>query len=164
MDATLRVLDALECDLEYDFVDAGLSALETHGLLVPQHSLDTTAKHGIALKGPLTTPIGKGFPSINVQLRRHFDLYANVRPAISLPGTRSRFKDIDFITVRENTEGASLSEGQEIYEDGETALARIKVTRSGSRRIVHYMSLNWHIAKSARKSRRSALSWKTGAT
>ena len=95
MDATLRVLDALECELEYDFVDVGLSALETHGLLVPQHSLDTIARHGIALKGPLTTPIGKGFSSINVQLRRHFDLYANVRPAISFPGTRSHFKDID---------------------------------------------------------------------
>ncbi|WP_280539740.1 isocitrate dehydrogenase [Chromohalobacter sp. 11-W] len=138
MDATLRVLDALECDLEYEFVDVGMSALETHGLLVPQHSLNTIAKHGIALKGPLTTPIGEGFSSINVQLRRHFDLYANVRPAISFPGTSSRFKDIDLITIRENTEGAYLSEGQEVSEDGETALAKIKVTRSGSQRIVRY--------------------------
>ncbi|MDR9440511.1 MAG: isocitrate/isopropylmalate family dehydrogenase, partial [Halomonas sp.] len=94
--------------------------------------------HRVALKGPLTTPIGKGFSSINVQLRRHFDLYANVRPAISFPGTRSRYDDIDLITVRENTEGAYLAEGQSLSEDGETALSSIRVTRSGSERIVRY--------------------------
>ncbi|SNY98878.1 isocitrate dehydrogenase [Halomonas sp. hl-4] len=138
MDATLRVLDALDCGLEYEFIDAGLGALEKHGTLIPQESLDTIEKHGIALKGPLTTPIGKGFSSINVQLRRHFDLYANVRPAISFPGTRSRYDDIDMITVRENTEGAYLADGQEYTDDGDTALSVIKVTRKGSERIVRY--------------------------
>ncbi|MBF8224093.1 isocitrate dehydrogenase [Halomonas sp. 328] len=138
MDATLRVLEALECGLEYEVIEAGLGALEKHGTLIPQASLDAIAKHGVALKGPLTTPVGKGFSSINVQLRRHFDLYANVRPAISFPGTRSRYEDIDLITVRENTEGAYLAEGQSLSEDGETALATIKVTRSGSERIVRY--------------------------
>ncbi|MBH8579230.1 isocitrate dehydrogenase [Halomonas pacifica] len=138
MDATLRVLEALECGLEYEEIEAGLGALEKHGTLIPQASLDAIAKHGVALKGPLTTPVGKGFSSINVQLRRHFDLYANVRPAISFPGTRSRYEDIDLITVRENTEGAYLAEGQSLSEDGETALATIKVTRSGSERIVRY--------------------------
>ncbi|KPQ21364.1 isocitrate dehydrogenase [Halomonas sp. HL-93] len=138
MDATLRVLDALDCGLEYEFIDAGLGALEKHGTLIPQESLAAIEKHGIALKGPLTTPIGKGFSSINVQLRRHFDLYANVRPAISFPGTRSRYDDIDMITVRENTEGAYLADGQEYTDDGDTALSVIKVTRKGSERIVRY--------------------------
>lgn len=138
MDATLKVLDALECGLNYEFVNAGLVALEKHGTLIPQASLDAIEKHSIALKGPLTTPIGKGFSSINVQLRRHFDLYANVRPAISFPGTKSRFEDIDMITVRENTEGAYLSDGQEMIDDGNTGISVIKVTRKGSERIVRY--------------------------
>ncbi|WP_085917193.1 isocitrate dehydrogenase [Halomonas sp. CSM-2] len=138
MDATLRVLDALDCGLDYEFIDAGLGALEKHGTLIPQASLDAIEKHGIALKGPLTTPIGKGFSSINVQLRRHFDLYANVRPAISFPGTQSRYDNIDMITVRENTEGAYLADGQEYIDDGNTALSVIKVTRKGSERIVRY--------------------------
>ncbi|WP_339886057.1 isocitrate dehydrogenase, partial [Vreelandella maris] len=138
MQATLRVLDALDCGLNYQHIDAGLGALEKHGTLIPQESLDAIEKYGIALKGPLTTPIGKGFSSINVQLRRHFDLYANVRPAISFPGTRSRYDDIDMITVRENTEGAYLSDGQEMIDDGNTGISVIKVTRKGSERIVRY--------------------------
>jgi len=138
MEATLRVLDALDCGLDYHFIDAGLSALENHGTLIPKESLDTIERFGIALKGPLTTPIGKGFSSINVQMRRHFDLYANVRPAVSFPGTRSRYDDIDMITVRENTEGAYLSDGQEFIDDGNTGISVIKVTRKGSERIVRY--------------------------
>jgi isocitrate dehydrogenase (NAD+) len=138
MQATLRVLDALDCNLRYDFVEAGLEALQQHGQLMPPASIETIAKHGVALKGPLTTPIGRGFSSINVHLRRHFDLYANVRPAISFPGTRSRYEDVDIITVRENTEGAYLPEGQSISQDGEVALASIRVTRTASERIVRY--------------------------
>ena len=138
MEATLRVLDALDCGLDYHFIDAGLGALENHGSLIPKESLDTIERFGIALKGPLTTPIGKGFSSINVQMRRHFDLYANVRPAVSFPGTRSRYDDIDMITVRENTEGAYLSDGQEFIDDGNTGISVIKVTRKGSERIVRY--------------------------
>ncbi|WNK19561.1 isocitrate dehydrogenase [Halomonas piscis] len=138
MDATLRVLDALDCGFTYDIVDAGLGALEAHGTLVPRSSLEAIEKHGLALKGPLTTPIGKGFSSINVQLRRHFDLYANVRPAVSFPGTRSRYDNIDMITVRENTEGAYMSDGQEMVDDGNTGISQIKVTRKGSERIVRY--------------------------
>ncbi|MDI4637389.1 MULTISPECIES: isocitrate dehydrogenase [Halomonadaceae] len=138
MDATLKVLDALDCGFDYEVIEAGLGALEKHGTLIPQASLDSIAEHGLALKGPLTTPVGKGFSSINVQLRRHFDLYANVRPAISFPGTRSRYDDIDLITVRENTEGAYMAEGQSLSEDGETAVASIKTTRKGSERIVRH--------------------------
>jgi len=138
MSATLRVLDALDCGLTYDFVDAGMVALEKHGELLPQSTLDVIGKHKVALKGPLTTPIGDGFTSINVTLRRHFDLYANVRPAISFPGTKSRYENIDIITVRENTEGAYRSEGQTLSADGEIAESVARNTRKGSSRIVRY--------------------------
>ncbi len=138
MTATLRVLDALSCGLSYEFVEAGMIALDKHGDLLPQATLDKIAEHKVALKGPLTTPIGGGFTSINVTLRRHFDLYANVRPAISFPGTKARYENIDIITVRENTEGAYLAEGQTLSEDGETAQSIIRNTRKGSSRIVRY--------------------------
>jgi isocitrate dehydrogenase (NAD+) len=138
MDATLKVLDALDCGLDYEFVEAGMVALERHGDLLPQATLDVIAKHGIALKGPLTTPIGKGFSSLNVALRRHFDLFANVRPAISFPGTKAHYENIDIITVRENTEGAYLSEGQTLSDDGEIAQSIVRNTRHGASRIVRY--------------------------
>ena len=136
--ATLRVLDALNCGLSYDFVDAGEGALAAHGNLLPQSALDAIAKHKVALKGPLTTPIGEGFKSINVDLRRRFDLYANVRPALTIPGTKARYEGIDIITVRENTEGAYGSEGQVLSPDGQSAQSLIRVTRRGSERIVRY--------------------------
>ena len=138
MDATLAVLDALQVGLQYDFVDAGLGAYEKTGELLPEATLAAIAAHRVALKSPLTTPVGEGFASINVALRRKFDLYANVRPAISFPNTRSRYNGIDLITVRENTEGAYIGEGQSLSEDGETALLTQKITRKGSERIVRY--------------------------
>ncbi|HEX7769995.1 MAG TPA: isocitrate dehydrogenase [Dokdonella sp.] len=139
MQATLRVLESLQLGLQYDFVEAGLAAHEATGELLPQATLDAIARHRVALKSPLTTPVGEGFSSINVQLRRHFDLYANVRPAISFPNTRSRFpENVDLITVRENTEGAYAGEGQQVSEDGATATLVQKITRKGSERIVRY--------------------------
>ncbi|MFB9069411.1 isocitrate dehydrogenase [Pseudofulvimonas gallinarii] len=138
MDATLHVLDALGCGLEYEFVDAGLCALEAQGSLLPPETLDAISRHKVALKGPLTTPVGEGFSSINVELRKRFDLYANVRPAITFPGTKARYEDIDIITVRENTEGAYGAEGQVLSPDGQTAQSLIRVTRRGSERIVRY--------------------------
>ncbi len=139
MDATLRVLETLQLGFQYDFVEAGLAAQEKFGELLPQATLDAIVKHRVALKSPLTTPVGEGFSSINVQLRRKFDLYANVRPAISFPNTRSRFpENVDLITVRENTEGAYAGEGQQVSEDGATATLIQKITRKGSERIVRY--------------------------
>ena len=138
MDATLHVLDAMQLGLNYEFVEAGMSALEKHGNLLPQATLDAIARHRIALKSPLTTPVGGGFASINVELRKRFDLYANVRPAISFPNTKARYADIDIITVRENTEGAYIGEGQQVSADGATATLQQKVTRKGSERIVRY--------------------------
>lgn len=138
MDATLKVLDALDCDLEYDIVQAGLTALENEGELIPQKSLVSFEKSGVALKGPITTPVGKGFTSINVTLRKRFNLYANVRPVLSLPGTKSRFDNIDIITIRENTEGMYSGAGQVTSEDGSRAEAKSIVTREGSRSVVRY--------------------------
>lgn len=137
-DATVRVIDALDLGLNFVYADAGLVAQEKHGTLLPVQTLDLIGQHRIALKGPLTTPVGDGFSSINVELRRRFDLYANVRPAISLPNTKSRFENIDLILVRENTEGAYRSEGQSLSADGETASSVIQVTRRGSERIARY--------------------------
>jgi isocitrate dehydrogenase (NAD+) len=138
MDASLGVLDAMKLGLQYEFVEAGMSAMEKTGELLPAATLDAIRKHRIAFKSPLTTPVGEGFSSINVALRKTFDLYANVRPAISFPGTKARYENIDIITVRENTEGAYIGEGQSVSPDGETALLTQKVTRKGSERIVRY--------------------------
>jgi isocitrate dehydrogenase (NAD+) len=138
MRASLRVLDALNAGLSYEFVDAGLAAQAQSGELLPQATLDAIARHRVALKSPLTTPVGGGFASLNVELRKRFDLYANVRPAISFPGTKSRYENIDIITVRENTEGAYIGEGQQLSADGETATLTQRVTRRGSERIVRY--------------------------
>jgi isocitrate dehydrogenase (NAD+) len=138
MDATLHVLDAMNLGLRYEFVEAGMSALEKHGELLPAATIDAIQRHKIALKSPLTTPVGEGFSSINVELRKRFDLYANVRPAITFPNTKSRYQNIDLITVRENTEGAYIGEGQMVTPDGETATLTQRVTRKGSERIVRY--------------------------
>ncbi|MCY7354460.1 MAG: isocitrate dehydrogenase [Lysobacter sp.] len=139
MDAALYVLDAMRVGLQYEEMDAGMVALEKHGELLPAATMDSIRKNRVALKSPLTTPIGEGFSSINVELRKRFDLYANVRPAKSFPNTKSRFPTgVDLITVRENTEGAYIGEGQSLSEDGETALLTQKVTRRGSERIVRY--------------------------
>jgi isocitrate dehydrogenase (NAD+) len=139
MDATLQVLDAMQLGLSYEFVDAGLSAHEKTGELLPAATMDSIRRLRVALKSPLTTPVGEGFSSINVELRKRFDLYANVRPAQSFPNTKSRFPmGVDLITVRENTEGAYGSEGQTLSPDGETAQSLIRTTRRGCERIVRY--------------------------
>jgi len=139
MDATLHVLDAMGVGLQYEEADAGLMAFEKHGELLPAATMDSIRRNRIALKSPLTTPVGEGFSSINVELRKRFDLYANVRPAKSFPNTKSRFPaGVDVITVRENTEGAYSAEGQALSEDGETATSITRTTRRGSERIVRY--------------------------
>ena len=146
MKATLRTLDAMQLDLEYEFVEAGLVALEQVGELLPKSTLESVARNRILLKGPLTTPVGKGFRSLNVTLRKEFDLYANVRPVISMPGTRSHFGDIDIITVRENTQGAYLAADAAISDDGTRAESKMVVTRDGCTRIAEYA---YELARSA---------------
>jgi isocitrate dehydrogenase (NAD+) len=138
IDATIKVLDKAGCDFEYEYADAGLTALENHGDLVPESTLALIKKNKIALKGPLTTPVGDGFTSINVTLRKHFQLYANVRPVLSFKGTKARYEDIDIITIRENTEGMYSGLGQTVSADGNQAEAMSLVTREGAERIVTF--------------------------
>ncbi|MGZ9898842.1 isocitrate dehydrogenase [Shewanella gaetbuli] len=138
IDSALKILDKAGCDFEYEFADAGLTALEKHGELLPQRTLDLIEKNRITLKGPLTTPVGEGFSSINVSLRKRFSLYANVRPVNSFKGTQARYENIDIITVRENTEGMYSGLGQKLSDDGETAEATSIITRQGAEQIVTF--------------------------
>ncbi|TRY30784.1 isocitrate dehydrogenase [Aliiglaciecola sp. M165] len=138
VDAALQILDKVGCNFEYDFADAGLMALENHGELLPQETLDLIAKNKVTLKGPLTTPVGEGFTSINVSLRKRFELYANLRPVLSFKGTKARYEDIDIITVRENTQGMYSGLGQVVSDDGSEAEAMSKITRDGAEAIVTF--------------------------
>lgn len=138
VDATLKILDHAGCDFKFEFADAGLAALEATGELLPQSTLDAIARNRATLKGPLTTPVGEGFTSINVSLRKQFNLYANVRPVLSFKGTKARYEDIDIITIRENTEGMYSGLGQRVSEDGSEAEAMSRITRIGSERIVRF--------------------------
>lgn len=136
--ATLRLLDALECDFAYDRAIAGQTALDQGLDLVPQETLDMIEKNTVALKGPITTPVGKGFRSVNVTLRKHFDLFANLRPALSIPGVRSRYDNVDILTIRENIEGIYSGEGQMVSDDGERAELRSVITRKESKRLMRF--------------------------
>jgi isocitrate dehydrogenase (NAD+) len=138
IDSALEILKAAGCDFDYEFVDAGLAALEKTGELLPQETIDTIAKNKITLKGPLTTPVGEGFTSINVTLRKQFGLYANVRPVKSFVGTKARYDDIDIITVRENTQGMYSGAGQVVSADGNEAEAMSVITREGAEKIVTF--------------------------
>ena len=138
IDSALEILKAAGCDFDYEFVDAGLAALEKTGELLPQETIDTIARNKITLKGPLTTPVGEGFTSINVTLRKKFGLYANVRPVKSFAGTQARYDGIDIITIRENTQGMYSGLGQVVSEDGNEAEAMSKITREGAEKIVTF--------------------------
>jgi isocitrate dehydrogenase (NAD+) len=139
-EATVRILDAAGAQFEWDRQLAGMSALSTHHDPIPNATIASIARTRLALKGPLETPVGEGYRSVNVALRQTFDLYANVRPAKDIvPG--GRFDDIDIVLVRENTEG--LYSGLEHYirvgEDAHAAAESIAlITKVGSERIVRY--------------------------
>ena len=102
--AMRRVVDATGVEIAWQVVDAGAGVMKEYGTPLPRHVLDAVAKTGVAIKGPVTTPVGTGFRSVNVALRQAFDLYACVRPCVTLPGATSRYQDIDLVIVRENTE------------------------------------------------------------
>jgi isocitrate dehydrogenase (NAD+) len=114
--AARRVIDATGVEIDWEVHDAGLGVMEEFGDPLPAHVLDSIRRNKVAIKGPLTTPVGKGIRSVNVALRRELDLYALVRPCKSYPGVRSRFEDIDLVIVRENTEdlyaGIEFAEGE----------------------------------------------------
>jgi isocitrate dehydrogenase (NAD+) len=103
-EAAVRVFEAAGAEIEWERQIAGAEAVEKYGNPLPPEVLESIRRNCIALKGPVTTPVGKGFKSINVQLRQELDLYANLRPSRSLPSIPSRFENVDIIVVRENTE------------------------------------------------------------
>ena len=137
-EATLEILRAAGAELDFDEQLAGMAALDKLRDPLPPATLASIEKNRVALKGPLETPKGEGYRSVNVALRQHFDLYANVRPVRSIPGVPSRYTDVDLVVVRENTE--DIYSGIEHYVGpGRTAAESIAViTRHGSERIVRY--------------------------
>ena len=139
MDATLHVLDAMDLGLQYEFADAGLVALEKHGELLPAATMDSIRRNRVALKSPLTTPVGEGFTSINVELRKRFDLYANVRPAKSFPNTKSRFPSASTSSPCARTPKAPTSaKARRCRRTARPRRSTQKITRRGSERIVRY--------------------------
>lgn len=132
--SVVKILDAAGAKINYHKYLIGQNAYDKLGELIPAESLEAIKKYKVALKGPVTTPVGKGFKSVNVQLRLAFDLYVNLRPASSFAGL-SKFQNVDIVTVRENTEDLYIGEEHEI-EGGYEAIKRITV--KGSERIIRY--------------------------
>ncbi|MEA4899091.1 MAG: isocitrate/isopropylmalate dehydrogenase family protein [Eubacteriales bacterium] len=134
--ATCRVIEKAGAEIEWQVCEAGEAMIAVHGAALPPDTIAAIRATGVALKGPITTPIGVGFRSVNVIMRKELDLYANVRPARSWPGVKTRFEGVDLVVVRENTE--DLYAGVE-HMVGEDAAESIKIiTRKGSERIVRY--------------------------
>jgi isocitrate dehydrogenase (NAD+) len=137
-DAAVRVIEAAGVKIDWEKVEAGIPAIEKYKDPLPQGVIDSIQRNLVALKGPLTTPVGSGFRSINVALRKEFDLYANVRPVRSFEGAASLHGALDLVIVRENTE--EFYAGIEHYIDPQRSAAETigVVTRSGSQRILKY--------------------------
>ena len=138
IDASLRVLDALGAKFDWDEQLAGTSAIEKVGTPLPPPTVESIRKTKVCFKGPLATPIGGGYKSVNVALRQQLDLFANVRPAKSIPGVPSRYENVDLVVVRENTQG--MYAGIEQYKNPEkTAAETVSViTKDGSARVIRF--------------------------
>ncbi len=135
-EAAKRVVEATGVQVTWDVQEAGMAGIEKHKDPLPQQTLDSISKNKVALKGPLTTPVGTGFRSVNVALRKEYDLYINLRPAKSMDGVKSHFSNVDIVVFRENTE--EFYSGIEHYIDARKSAAETigVVTRSGCERIV----------------------------
>jgi len=134
--ATCEIVAAAGVSIDWVRADAGLGAAEKHGEPLPEITLDLIRKHRVALKGPCTTPVGKGFRSINVRLRQGLDLYASVRPVKTLPGVKTPYDNVDLVVVRENTEGLYAGLEHQVVP-GVIESLRI-ITRPACERIVRY--------------------------
>ncbi len=136
--AAVEAIEAAGAKLEWHRAAAGAGAVATHGTPIPAETLESIRRTKLALKGPLATPIGEGFRSANVALRKEFDLYSNVRPARSFAGVETRYSGVDLVVIRENTQG--MYSGVEHYcdEDRNVAESISIITRKGSTRIVEY--------------------------
>ena len=166
--AMTRVVEATGVDIEWEVAEAGADVMEKYGTPLPEHVLDSIRKNKVAIKGPITTPVGTGFRSVNVSIRKELDLYACLRPAFSIPGNGARYDDIDLVIVRENTEdlyaGIEFKQGSEgarkliefaaaegagiIRPDSGISLKPISIERS--RRIVKY-AFDYAIANGRKK-------------
>ena len=135
-ESLVKIFDAAKVPIEFETENAGSDVYEKTGELIPESLYESVERNKIAIKGPITTPIGKGFRSINVYLRKKYDLYTNFRPSRNLPGIETRYDNIDLAIFRENTEGIYI--GEEKYENEEktSAIAIKRITRKGSKRII----------------------------
>ena len=147
-EATRRVLDASGVEFDWEVMNAGEAVMAKEGTPLPQAVLDSILRNKIALKGPITTPVGVGFRSVNVALRQTLGLYANLRPVRSIPGLKTRYDDVDLVIVRENTE--DLYAGIE-HMVGPDAAESIKIiTRAASERIARF-AFEYAVANGRRK-------------
>lgn len=135
-DAVVKILVASGVKINWDVQTAGADVIEKEGTPLPDRVLKSIRKNKVALKAPVTTPIGKGFRSVNVQLRKELDLYANLRPCKNLPNVKTRFDNVDIVVVRENTE--DLYAGIERQVDVDTAESIKIITRKASTRIAKF--------------------------
>ena len=135
-DAVVKIIKAAGVDIVWDIQTAGADVIEKEGVPLPQRVIDSVKRNKIALKSPVTTPIGRGFRSVNVQLRKDLDLYANLRPCYNLPNIETRYENVDIVVVRENTE--DLYAGIERQGDENTAESIKIITRAASERIAEF--------------------------
>ena len=133
-DAVLKILNAAGADLNYEIFNVGAAEYEAHGKLIPDEAYASFDKNKVLLKSPITTPVGKGFRSLNVTLRKKYNLYANIRPAKSNKAVKTPFPNVDLITFRENTEGLYVGIEEQIDEN--TVHAIKVITRPASERII----------------------------
>ena len=135
-DSVVEIIKASGLEINWDLQTAGADVMEKEGTPLPERVLASVKKNKIALKAPVTTPIGKGFRSVNVQLRKELDLYANLRPCKNLAGVKTKFNNVDIVVVRENTE--DLYAGIERQVDENTAESIKLITRNASERICRF--------------------------
>ena len=135
-DAVLRIISAAGVEIDWDVQTAGADVIEQEGVPLPERVINSVKQNKVALKSPVTTPIGKGFRSVNVRLRKELDLYANLRPCYNLPNVKTRYDNVDIVVVRENTE--DLYAGIERQVDEDTAESIKRITRFASERISRF--------------------------
>jgi isocitrate dehydrogenase (NAD+) len=135
-ESVTTILEKAGAQINWIRCEAGLKAFEEHGTPLPDKTLEALNKHRVALKGPLTTPVGAGFRSVNVALRKQLNLYSNVRPAKTLPHVKTRFENVDLVMFRENTEGLYIGKEQWVQEKSHAESIAV-VTRGASEKIIH---------------------------
>ena len=132
-----QILDAAGAEINWIECEAGEATYKKTGTPLPDETIEAIQKHNIALKGPLTTPVGAGFSSVNVALRQKFNLYSNIRPAKSLPNINTPFRGVDIVLFRENTQGLYIGKEHWVDEEKKHAESIAVVTRDASEKIIH---------------------------